>query len=100
MGNGIWVWGRQPSQKHSGTPVLLLPQKPTCRPSCSVFLVLSSFSPPPAPPQESIRSLPRPFWCQVTQYPPEGSTLSFLACSLVARRSQLQGVHPRLLGRL
>lgn len=49
MGNGIWVWGRQPSQKHSGTPVLLLPQKPTCHPSCSVFLVLSSFSPRPAP---------------------------------------------------
>lgn len=83
-----------------GPPCCCSPQKPTCRPSCSVFLVLSSFSPPPAPPQESIRSLPRPFWCQVTQYPPEGSTLSFLACSLVARRSQLQGVHPRLLGRL
>lgn len=72
MGNGIWVWGRQPSQKHSGTPVLLLPQKPTCHPSCSVFLVLSSFSPRPAPrppgvPQESTKAVlvshhPVPAW--------------------------------------
>ena len=80
------------------------PPKPTCRPSCSVFPVLSSSSPPPAPPREPIRSLPRPFWCHVTQYPPEGSTLSFPACSLAARRSQLQGAHPGLrarpLGRL
>ena len=81
------------------------PQKPTCRPSCSVFLVLSSFSPPPAPPppgvhQESTKAI------LVSRHPvpPEGSTLSFPACSLIARRSQLQGAHPGLrarpLGRL
>lgn len=53
MGNGIWVWGRQPSQKHQGPPCCCPPQKPTCPPSCCVFLVLSSFSPPPAAPPRS-----------------------------------------------
>ena len=105
MGNGIWVWGRQPSQKHSGTSVLLPPsQKPTCPPSCSVFLVLSSFSPPPAAPpplrpQESIRNPPRPFWCHVTQYPPGGTTLSSPCLFPGCRRSQLQGVYPGLRAR-
>uniref|UniRef100_A0A8C2PBA5 Elongin-B n=1 Tax=Capra hircus TaxID=9925 RepID=A0A8C2PBA5_CAPHI len=32
-----------------GPPCCCSPQKPTCHPSCSVFLVLSSFSPRPAP---------------------------------------------------
>lgn len=38
-----------------GPPCCCSPQKPTCRPSCSVFLVLSSFSPPPAPPRSPSR---------------------------------------------
>lgn len=72
MGNGIWVWGRQPSQKHQGPPCCCPPQKPTCPPSCCVFLVLSSFSPPPAAPppgvhQESTKAIlvschPVPTW--------------------------------------
>lgn len=100
MGNGIWVWGRQPSQKHSGTPVLLpppethLPPFLQCLP-CPFLLLTTSCRPP----QESIRNPPRPFWCHVTQYPPGGTTLSSPCLFPGCRRSQLQGTHPGLRAR-
>lgn len=61
MGNGIWVWGRQPSQKHSGTPVLLLPPETHLPPFLQClpcpFLLLTTSRTPPGVHQESTKAI-------------------------------------------
>lgn len=101
MGNGIWVWGRQPSQKHSGTPVLLLPPETHLPPflqclPCPFLLLTTSCPAPPRSPSGvhqghlGVTSPSTRLGVQLFPLP---------ACSLVAAEASSRGAERRKGGR-